>query len=61
MQGEEGTFQIKTAFPSTVSTNIFAVNITSNNHDKLLAITMIWQLLGNSVLCAKWEVFKQMH
>jgi len=62
MQGEDAIFQTKLAFPSTVSTNTFAVNnIISNNHDELLVITMIWLLLGNAVSCAKPEVLKQIH
>lgn len=54
MQAKKIAFQTKPAFPSTMSRDTFAINtITSNNHDELSVITMIQQLLGNSVLWAK--------
>lgn len=52
--GEEDSLSDSASFPSTVSRDTFAINtITSNNHDELLVITVIQQLLGNSVLWAK--------
>lgn len=62
MQAKKTVLQTKPAFPSTVSRDTFAINtITSNNHDGLLVITMIQQLLGNLLLWAKQEVSKQIH
>lgn len=52
--GEEDSLSDSASFPWTVSRDTFAINtITSNNHDELLVITVIQQLLGNSVLWAK--------
>lgn len=60
MWTKKTVFQTKLAFPSTVSKDTFAINtITSNNHDELLVITMIQQLLGNSVLWAKFSTMGQ--